>query len=449
MKRNSFLNITISTILLVLMSTSLFAQWQQDSKYGFKINIPGDWNKNSYVDGTDQVYDYMSADENIAIQLRAFEASAGFTTELLAQVYEESMLPAGTQKLSLDSYTTTNGIPSKKGVYLIDYNGTEVGLSALYIVQNNIGYVLTALIPSSMVQQRGEELKQVVKSFTIDGFTAPTNTAKQNGKSSGLSGLTGGIGSSSFKITEIKLCNKVDANNHAINPTITFNPQTSEILAAVVYTGGTQKDLVVSWIFNDWNRTISSDTYNFTDKNGGVGVVSITKPNAGWPVGSYTVKFEMEGKVIRELGFSVSEKRSVITGENEVTISGNGMNGTYKFNKSGSYPIKWNTTVVIRGLDNSGTNALELYLYNNKGTGSFSYGPDINGKPTFTVGAVNGKGVEGGSGGSATGQLTITEYHEGGMIKGYFTANVNGHNIKGNFSLPLSTPKGYGGYDIE
>ncbi len=291
------------------MSTSLIAQWQHDSKYGFKINIPSNWNKNSYMDGTDQVYDYMSADENIAIQLRVFKANTGFTTDLLAQVYEESMLPAGTQKLSLNNHTTVNGIPSKKGVYLIDYNGTEVGLSALYIVQNNNGYVLTALIPASMMQQRGDELKQIVKSFTIDGFSAPAHTV--NKKSSGLGGLTGGVASSSFKITGIKLSNRVDASNNAINPTTTFNPQTSEIFAVVIYTGGTQKDLVVSWIFNDWNRTISSDIYNFTDSKGGTGVVSITKPNAGWPVGSYSVKFEMDSKVIRELGFTVSEQSSV------------------------------------------------------------------------------------------------------------------------------------------
>ena len=308
MKKYQSICISLIIALFMLMSSNLNAQWQQDSKYGFKINIPSNWNKNSYMDGTDQVYDYMSADENIAVQLRAFKAGAEFTTELLAQVYEESMLPAGTQKLSLNNHTTTNGIPSKKGVYLIDYNGTEVGLSALYIVQNNNGYVLTALIPSSMIQQRGGELKRVIKSFTIDGFSTPAHTAKK--KSSGLGGLTGSMASNSFKIAKINLSNKVDANNHAINPTTIFNPQTSEIFAVINYTGGTQKDLIVSWIFNDWNRTISSDTYNFTDNKGGIGVVSISKPNAGWPVGSYSVKFEMDRKIIRELGFTVSEQSS-------------------------------------------------------------------------------------------------------------------------------------------
>ncbi|MFK5855329.1 MAG: PsbP-related protein [Bacteroidota bacterium] len=305
-KINKMLSISMFCILMVA-SSSLSAQWQQDSKYGFKIKIPTSWNKNSYMDGTDQVYDYMSADENTAVQLRAFDAGAGFTTELLAQVYEESMLPTGTKKISLDDHTTANGIPSKKGVYLIDYNGTEVGLSALYIVQKNKGYVLTALIPTSMIQQKGEELKQIVKSFSIDGFSASTSTTKQN-KPSGLAGLSVEMKSNTFQISSIELSNHIDANNNAVNPTTTFNTQTPEIFAVVSYTGATQKDLVVSWIFKERNRTISSDAYNFTDKKGGVGVVSITKPNAGWPTGSYSVKFEMDGKVIRELGFTVEEQ---------------------------------------------------------------------------------------------------------------------------------------------
>jgi hypothetical protein len=329
----------LAILLLLFLNNQSFAQWQTHSQYGFKINIPSNWSKTNYMDGTDKVFDYMSPDENAAVQLRVFDAGIDFTTDLLAQVYEESMLPAGTQKLSLNEYTTVNGIPCKKGVYLLDYNGNEVGLSAIYIVQNNKGYVLTALIPSNMIQQKGEELKGVTNSFSIDGFQAPSNTAEKEKKPSGLGGLMGGT----------------------------------------------------------------------TQNNNSSGNSGVEK--------------------------------------NEVTISGNSVNGTYYFSKSGSYPIKWNETVVIRGLDDSGTNALELYLYNNKGAGTFTYGAATNSNATFSIGAINGKGVKGGSN-SPTGQLTITEYKEGGMIKGHFTAHVNGHDIKGSFSLPLSTPKGYGGNDL-
>jgi hypothetical protein len=260
----------------------------------------------------------MSPDENAAMQIRVFKAGQGFTTALLAQVYEENMLPAGAQKLSLDDHTTTNGIPCKKGVYLLNYNGVEVGLSAIYIVQKGNGYVVTALIPANMIQQKGDELTRVMKSFTIDGFSAPV--AKQEKKPSGLGGLLGGTRAA---------------------------------------------------------------------------------------------------------------------GKNEVTISGNGMNGTYKFNKSDSYPMKSSETVVVKGIDNSGTNAFVLYMYNNKGVGTFTYGLMTSGKPTFAIGAVNGKALDGSPDGSSTGLLTVTEYQEGGMIKGDFTANVKGRNIKGSFSLPL------------
>mgnify|MGYP002639142453 CR=1 FL=1 len=298
--------------LILLLSSNLFAQWQTNTEYGTKINVPSNWTKNSYMDGTDKVYDYMSPDENAAVQLRVFEANPSFTTALLAQVYEESMLPAGTKKLSLNEYTTVNGIPSKKGVYLLDYNGNEVGLSAIYIVQNNKGYVLTALIPSSMIQQKGEELKRVTNSFSIDGFQASSNTVEQDKKPSGLGGLMGGTSSSSssFKITDVILSDRVDANNNAINPSNSFDTRTSEIFAVIKYQGGTSKDLFVSWIYKNWNRTISRDAYNFTANKGGIGVASITKPTNDWPAGNYLVELEMEGTVIKELPFTIEEKSS-------------------------------------------------------------------------------------------------------------------------------------------
>lgn len=123
------------------------------------------------------------------------------------------------------------------------------------------------------------------------------------------------------------------------------------------------------------------------------------------------------------------------------------INGTFNFSESGSYPIENQQTVTIRSLDNSGTNALEIYIYNKKGTGSFIYGTGLSGPPKFNIGAVDSKGL--GDNSSGTGELTVTEYKEGGRIKGHFTAQADGHDIKGSFNLFLSTPKDYGGYDIK
>lgn len=132
-------------------------------------------------------------------------------------------------------------------------------------------------------------------------------------------------------------------------------------------------------------------------------------------------------------------------GQNYVIISGGSVNGTFNFSESGSYPVKNQQTVCIRGLDDRGINALELYLYNHKGTGIFKYGGPADGTKRFIVGAVDGKAVSSNEY-SGSGECTITEYREGGMIKGYFTASVGGHDIEGSFSLPLTTPKMPGGY---
>lgn len=328
-------------IILLINTTNSYSQWQNDYKYKFKINIPSDWTIKSHIDGSDKIYDYSSADQNVAIQLRVFEAGEGVTNDLLIQIYEQNILsPAGVNKISLVDHTSVNGIPGKQGTYSLIQDGTEISLGTFYTVQNNIAYVLTVIIPNIVIDQKGPEIREITQSFIIDGFQSTNNIVKEEKQTTGLNGLLGGI---------------------------------------------TQN--------------------NPSSVNTGVG-------------------------------------------ENEITITGDKINGTYKFSKSGSYPIKWNETVVIRGLDNSGTNALELYLYNNKGTGAFTYGLATNGIPTFTIGAVNGKAVDSSPDGSSTGFLTVTEYNEGGMIKATFNAHVNGHDIKGSFSLPLSTPKDYGGYDL-
>ncbi len=84
-------------------------------------------------------------------------------------------------------------------------------------------------------------------------------------------------------------------------------------------------------------------------------------------------------------------------------------------------------------------------MYNHKGTGTFTYGAASDGARHFVVGAVDGRAPSSNTY-SGSGECTITEYREGGMIKGYFTASLGGHDIEGSFSLPLSTPKMPGGY---
>ncbi|MBN2638154.1 MAG: hypothetical protein JXR65_03585 [Bacteroidales bacterium] len=166
------------TIAIGFNVSKACAQWQTDSKYGFKIKLPQGWTQKSHMDGSDKVYDYQSADNNAAVQLRVFDADSRVTTAMLAQVYEQKMLPQGTQKQSLVNHTTTNGIPGMMGLYVLKYNNVDVNMAAFYTVQNSKGYVLTAIIPASMISQKGPEVKSVTQSFVIDGFPKQT-VAKQ------------------------------------------------------------------------------------------------------------------------------------------------------------------------------------------------------------------------------------------------------------------------------
>jgi hypothetical protein len=170
--KKSFLLITV----LFLFQSTVISQQQHDSKYKFSINVPSDWSSSSHKDGTDKVYDYYSPDQNASIQLSVFEGDSRVTTALLAQTYEQNMLPDGYKKISLSNHVSSNGIPGKLGIYEVNYNGNTVTLASFYTVQHNIGYVLTAIIPNAMVQQVGSEVKAVTQSFRIDGFKAPTSS---------------------------------------------------------------------------------------------------------------------------------------------------------------------------------------------------------------------------------------------------------------------------------
>ncbi len=245
MKKSTVSGLAILLIIFAFISNKTYSQWQEDSKYGFKINVPSNWSKTSYMDGTDKVYDFYSPDENVAIQIRVFEAGPEVTTDIVAQVYEDNMLPAGTSKESLNDHTSKNGIPGKQGVYIMDYNGNEVAMSTFYTVQNNKGYVLTVIIPTSMLEQKEEEVKQITKSFVIEGFEPPVDIVKEPEKPKGLSGLLGGTSNN-------------NSNNNQQNNS-SFGGSTSSGISSGGISGGS----------NNINRDDVVGRYNFSHRSDG------------------------------------------------------------------------------------------------------------------------------------------------------------------------------------
>jgi len=392
----------ISLISFLLVTSGITAQMQVHNNYGFKIDIPSSWSKNSYMDGTDKVFDYYSPDQTAAIQLRVFDAGTEVSTNLLAVVYEDTMLPQGTQKMSLDDHTTVNGIPGKQGLYKVNYDGNEVNIANFYTVQNNKGYVLSAIIPTVVIEQKGAELKGITHSFLIDGFEPTAKVEKQNkrpGGTGGIGGLGGSTTSNSFQIKTITLTDQLDANNNAINPTNNFNTLTPEINAVIDYSGGTTDDLIVSWIYKDYDQIITSDRYNFTDQRGGIGVVSLSKPNNNWPEGSYAVEFKMNGTVLNTLDFSINTKVPDRGGLNTNTVDGGGIAGKYTFVGRSDGKVMTNYHYII---------------VNANGTYSEKYNPKNSGD---YVGGTDGTWILNGD------QLTMV--HPGGTVKDYYKVSGN------------------------
>ncbi len=209
--------------LLLIAGKISEGQQIQDSQYGFSINIPADWSRSSRMDGSDKVYDFYSANQNVAVQLRVFKANPKVTVGLLAKTYEQNMLPKGTKKQSLVNHTSKNGIPGKKGIYSFEYNRNPVDMLVFYTVQKGNSYVLAAMVPSGTSQQGKEavELKQVLQSFRISGISQkqPDPSAKTGGGGIGGSVKSYGTGTSAPGpgIAEVagkyRLVSRTDGNN--------------------------------------------------------------------------------------------------------------------------------------------------------------------------------------------------------------------------------------------
>jgi len=163
--------ILIFIIGFLVSQSVLNAKDYTDKKYKFSISVPSTWKVNIHKDGTDKVYDFLSPDENVFVQVRSFRAGPGLSMDLLTRVFEESYLPAKKQKQGLKSITSSNSIPGKHGSYLARYKGHEVGITVFYVIQKGQGYTVMAIVPTSMFRQKQTEISGILKSFRIPGYT--------------------------------------------------------------------------------------------------------------------------------------------------------------------------------------------------------------------------------------------------------------------------------------
>lgn len=152
-------------LLVFVTSSAIYADWIEDSEFKFKINVPFTWQKNSFNDGTDRVYAFLSPDENLAIRIRAFRVNANVTLETIEALFRNNILGQCEQLALVND--NLNGYYGKIGAYKGVYNGTSVGAGAFYTIQNGIAYIVWSVAPIHLFDSKVNESDAITNTFTI------------------------------------------------------------------------------------------------------------------------------------------------------------------------------------------------------------------------------------------------------------------------------------------
>ena len=104
----------------------------------------------------------------------------------------------------------------------------------------------------------------------------------------------------------------LSATEHAEQTQATFSPDTAKIFLSADLTDAVASGskLTVSWISVD-SGGVAPANYTIDEVNFEIGMIdnhvdsSMTKPDAGWPIGTYQVQIAVDGNVKETVDFSV------------------------------------------------------------------------------------------------------------------------------------------------
>jgi hypothetical protein len=108
---------------------------------------------------------------------------------------------------------------------------------------------------------------------------------------------------------------KTGSKTELINPTNKFNPNSPQVIAVYKWKGnGSGHKVGVSWKYyppgSKESMLIAESDFQVPVGNGGASNFSLSRPDAGWPVGQYWVEFSKDGQFFHEMRFDVVEGSS-------------------------------------------------------------------------------------------------------------------------------------------
>ena len=283
-------------ILLLLIPGLMSAQWVIDNSYGFKINVPSEWSRESKLEGTDKIYDFVHPSTNIFLEVRAFKIDGTITPDAIAQFFESQYLP-GSNRVAFENYTLNNTL-GKFGGYTMELDGLEVGIGTFYAVKNGFGYVLWTMIETRLYNQYSGIGDEVLNTFTTISATSTSKRA---------------VIPPSFKITNMKLGKSLTSNYDILPQEETKEFQSSQEKIFVIWDWegmAAGKNMTVKWYYNGQEISIANKSYTIPDEPQGYGYANILRPSGGFKVGRYYVQIDFQGKKQRRMDFEVEKPAS-------------------------------------------------------------------------------------------------------------------------------------------
>ncbi len=301
------------TFVLTGWADRLFAGDYTDRKYHFKISVPDSWKSDIRYDGSDKVYDFLSPDENVFIQVRAFPATKGLTIDLLTRVYEKEYLPTGSHRNTLETKTMPNGSAKSIGTYTGRINNREVIMGVYYILHRGTGYVLTTVIPAVLFSQKQNETRKILHSFVVEGLSPSVGSnkkaARQTENHHTVSRAIPPF--QAVKITQAVLGDKL-VNHTLLHPASRFQAETGKIFLQYRWQGegAVGHTLKITWIYQQNYRKIKQESLPFpAGRSKGGQTLFVARPSGGWPPGNYLVTFEIAGQTVKEIPFTITGSR--------------------------------------------------------------------------------------------------------------------------------------------
>lgn len=149
----------------------------KDSSNGFKITVPGNWNRQAMNNQDSNTHLFVSPDQNVAVGITTYPGSKDPLGRLLSRFQQTAF--AGSQQLA-EQKTTLNGVKGLVRAYRVqDANGPVI-IGAF--ARNAAGkkYVLWHMIPQNLYDARYPEADAIMNTFAEINAGAKKNTPQQS-----------------------------------------------------------------------------------------------------------------------------------------------------------------------------------------------------------------------------------------------------------------------------